>query len=236
MAEPKPFASLSAGLLANKGTARPAMRRQAQLPDPHHHEQHEGHDDLGWNDMGYDADPQDNAHDVGLAASRGLSPMAPSLQDKLCAAIESANTRSPMDNQDVPEVRLQQQAIEQALSPAVPTPVTPTAAVPAPAASAIAVPVPAPTVSETVVAMPEMPTRMPVKSAAPRAHAGSRGNFAFTLRLDPGRHLRLRLASAAHNQSTQQILVALVDDYLADQPEIAAFAAQLPSTKLAANN
>lgn len=44
--EPKPFASLSSGLLARKGQARPAMRPQpydaagASL------------DDLGWNDMG----------------------------------------------------------------------------------------------------------------------------------------------------------------------------------------
>ncbi|MEQ1687198.1 MAG: hypothetical protein ABL874_01345 [Sphingopyxis sp.] len=230
MAEPKPFASLSAGLLASKGGARPAMRRQAQLPTEHHN----GHDDLGWNDMGYDADPQDqdSAHDVGLAATRGLSPMAPSLQDKLCAAIESANAQSPEgdaahgDALAVPEVHLQQQALEQALSPAVPV-----AAAPAPAP----ILAPAPDASETVVAMPEMHARAVRKSTAPRARAGSRGNFAFTLRLDPERHLRLRLASAAHNQSTQQILVALVDDYLADQPEITAFAAQLPASKRTAH-
>ena len=46
MAEARPFASLSSGLLARKGAAKPAMRPQAF-----------GHigaslDDLGWNDMG----------------------------------------------------------------------------------------------------------------------------------------------------------------------------------------
>jgi hypothetical protein len=42
MSEPKPFASLSASLLARKGQARPAMRPQSfNAPD-----------DLGWNDMG----------------------------------------------------------------------------------------------------------------------------------------------------------------------------------------
>ena len=53
MFEPKPFASLSAGLLARKGDARPAIRRAyvpmapiVRLPQP------ETHDDLGWNDMG----------------------------------------------------------------------------------------------------------------------------------------------------------------------------------------
>lgn len=42
MSEPKPLASLSAGLLARKGAAKPAMRPQM------YHAQ----DDLGWNDMG----------------------------------------------------------------------------------------------------------------------------------------------------------------------------------------
>src|SRR5690606_354966 len=54
MAEPKPLASLTSGLLARKGAAQPAMRRpvlsgfgRAPLgPTPQ--------DDLGWNDMGFD--------------------------------------------------------------------------------------------------------------------------------------------------------------------------------------
>ena len=56
MGEPKPLASLSAGLLARKGGARPAMRRQplGSGPAPMNSM---GYDDLGWNDMGYDVDP-----------------------------------------------------------------------------------------------------------------------------------------------------------------------------------
>jgi hypothetical protein len=49
MSEPKPFASLTSGLLARKGGARPAMRRQLALGDDGHTA---GQDDLGWNDMG----------------------------------------------------------------------------------------------------------------------------------------------------------------------------------------
>lgn len=53
MAEPKPLASLTSGLLARKGAAQPAMRRpmlgfgraSAAVQQ----------DDLGWNDMGFDA-------------------------------------------------------------------------------------------------------------------------------------------------------------------------------------
>ncbi|MEQ1510306.1 MAG: hypothetical protein ABL909_07920 [Sphingopyxis sp.] len=206
MAEPKPFASLSAGLLASKGGARPAMRRQMQIPN----EAHEGHDDLGWNDMGYDVNPQDNAHDLGMSVSRGLSPMAVAVnnaqrshQDDIDAAVESAIVQPLNDNVELceptaPEVHAQQKALEQAMAPA---------------------------------AIPSAPVRQNIKSVAPRARAGSRGNFAFTLRLDPERHLRLRLASAASNQSTQQIMIALVDNYLADLPEIDAFAAQLPAPK-----
>lgn len=49
MGEPKAFASLSSGLLARKGAARPAMRPQGfgQVGS--------GLDDLGWNDMGFEA-------------------------------------------------------------------------------------------------------------------------------------------------------------------------------------
>ena len=51
MADARPFASLSSGLLARKGAAKPAMRPQAF-----------GHigaslDDLGWNDMGDQREP-----------------------------------------------------------------------------------------------------------------------------------------------------------------------------------
>ncbi len=43
MNEARPYASLSSGLLARKGAAKPAMRPQG----------YSGFEDLGWNDMGY---------------------------------------------------------------------------------------------------------------------------------------------------------------------------------------
>lgn len=60
MSEPKPFASLSSGLLARKGQAKPAMRPQgftggyASLAGPL--------DDLGWNDMGHAPEPEADVH------------------------------------------------------------------------------------------------------------------------------------------------------------------------------
>src|SRR6185437_896572 len=61
--EAKPIASLSSGLLARKGAARPAMRPQGfgQVGN--------GLEDLGWNDMGFEPPkaaelPRDADHDA----------------------------------------------------------------------------------------------------------------------------------------------------------------------------
>lgn len=73
MAEPKPLASLTSGLLARKGAAQPAMRRPmlgfgraAAMPQ----------DDLGWNDMGFDVEPVPQPVEEP-AAPVGLTPMTP---------------------------------------------------------------------------------------------------------------------------------------------------------------
>jgi hypothetical protein len=75
MAEPKPLASLTSGLLARKGTAQPAMRRPvmgfgrqatAALMQ----------DDLGWNDMGFDVtEPEPIPAEARSVV--GLTPMTP---------------------------------------------------------------------------------------------------------------------------------------------------------------
>ncbi|WP_265571542.1 hypothetical protein [Sphingomicrobium nitratireducens] len=86
MSEPKAFASLSSGLLARKGAARPAMRPQG------FGQMGAGLDDLGWNDMGFDppkpheGEPVDEGHDafgeeIESAPKRnplsGLTPASP---------------------------------------------------------------------------------------------------------------------------------------------------------------
>lgn len=80
MIEPKPFASLTSGLLARKGGARPAMRR-AYIP---------GGDklnlplsvqeDLGWNDMGHE----------GVENAEAAAPVALIREDMPELAAESA--------------------------------------------------------------------------------------------------------------------------------------------------
>lgn len=59
MSEPKPFASLSSGLLARKGQARPAMRPQGFTGG---YASLAGIEDLGWNDMGHVPEPMADVH------------------------------------------------------------------------------------------------------------------------------------------------------------------------------
>jgi hypothetical protein len=54
------------------------------------------------------------------------------------------------------------------------------------------------------------------------------GKAAFTLRLDHGRHLRLRLASALHNCSAQVLVTQALDSFLQSLPEVEELASQLP--------
>ncbi len=58
-----------------------------------------------------------------------------------------------------------------------------------------------------------------------------RAKVAFTLRLDTDRHLRLRLASAITNLSSQQLLTQALDAVLQSLPEVDALVAQLPPAK-----
>ena len=171
MIGPKPFASLTSGLLARKGGARPAMRR-AYIP---------GGDkpslplsvqeDLGWNDMGEDTPP-------------ALTPPAP-------LAMIREDMPQPEAQAAAPEiVRQQEHLAEQIAEP-----------------------------------MDEREPWTPAPVIRPRG-----AKAAFTLRLDPERHLRLRLACAVNNRSAQQIVTQALDAFLNSQPELEALAQQVPGT------
>lgn len=78
----------------------------------------------------------------------------------------------------------------------------------------------------------EMPRIAAIK--APRAARSRRvaavdqgKRAAFTLRLDPERHLKLRLASTIGGRSAQQIVTDALDAYLGDMPELVTLAAQV---------
>jgi len=178
MSEPKPFASLSSGLLARKGAAKPAMRPQGYA--------HTGPvDDLGWNDMGH----------------------------------------GPEAAEDFPEG-------------AMPEHVPSSIAALTPAPGARAQPVPAPPEEPVVVeqqraleehfeAKPAEVVQLPRRHARP---AGSRPKAAFTLRLDPDRHLKLRLACTLTRRSAQQIVTEALDELLNSLPQVEALARQVPDS------
>lgn len=102
MSEAKPIASLSSVLLARKGAARPAMRRPtmngsggaAALAQ----------DDLGWNDMGFDVDPDPSApmdydHDLGhnplTAAVPDVKPEVKVQQEKIAEQLHVQAEKVP---------------------------------------------------------------------------------------------------------------------------------------------
>jgi hypothetical protein len=84
MAEPKPLASLTSGLLARKGAAQPAMRRPmlgfGRAPMAQQ-------DDLGWNDMGFDVEPapqpvEEPAAPIGLTPMTAIVPEPPVVAER----------------------------------------------------------------------------------------------------------------------------------------------------------
>lgn len=178
------YASLTAGLLARKGQARPAMRPQGYG--------FASDDDLGWNDMG--------GTDMLTAEQRAaLMPAQPMHFQPRPVVDFDQSVASP--------VAAQQQAIADEFAAAaaavVPASGPETADLPeVPVSAPVAAPIP------TINVAPAQPVHRP------RAAAGSKAKAAFTLRLDPERHMKLRLACVYAHQSAQQLVTAALDEYL----------------------
>lgn len=231
MGQPKPTASLSGLLLARKGAARPAMRRPAAQGEQA--DVASNQDDLGWNDMGYNVDPDPNApmdHDHESArnplagavpeANPGVRAQQEMIAQQLQAQAEVGFDSLPADVEKVVEdtevgQKETPRPVEDILSrkPADAEAV----AVSKPAA------VPAQPVAEQVAAPISKPK--PKKRAAP----GSKAKAAFTLRLDKDRHLKLRLACAVSNSSAQMLVTEALDAFLDNMPEVGQLAARVPS-------
>lgn len=219
MAEPKPIASLSSGLLARKGAARPAMRRQGLgqglgsgqggvmpqvLPQ----------DDLGWDDMGYDVDPPHDAplHDEGVPRYGNM--LAGAIPDAIPAAQEVQTERSAPEPV-VPDVVRQQAEIAERIADSAP--------VESAAPETIG-----PEIVEQVEPAPQV-LSVKKRKADPVVDAPAAGRrAAFTLRLDSERHLRLRLASAVTGMSAQQLVTSALDELLTKIPEIEDLAGRVP--------
>lgn len=195
--EPKPFASLSSGLLARKGAARPAMRPQG-------FGQVSGNlEDLGWNDMGFEAPkpavlPRDESHDgfgdeivehPRSVHPTGLTPVGSPVHSQHAEIEDRLSVDDDAEEFD--------ETVEHHVPEAQPEP-------------------PPVVASVAVRAAESLPRRAPRSRAAP----GSKGKAAFTLRLDPQRHLKLRLACAVGGRSAQQIVTDALDQLLAAMPDL----------------
>jgi len=199
------YASLSSGLLARKGAARPAMRPQGY---------HTGLEDLGWNDMGQVPAPVEELED-------DLPEHVPSSISALTPAPKLPRNDEVVEE---PEVVAQQRAIAESF----PAEVDVEEEVEAELA-----PEPAPI--EEQVARPRAHVVPLPKRPAPKAKQEEGRKAAFTLRLDAERHLRLRLATAVTGQSAQQIVTSALDALLATLPEVEALAERAVSAKARRN-
>ena len=219
MGEPKPLASLSAGLLARKGGARPAMRRQplGSGPAPLNSG---GYDDLGWNDMGYDVDPDQSGEPAQMLDLKPLltgSVLAHNVEAEQAVEEGVGGELTQLVEPTEPTEIMGVDADYVAEAPAIPEIVRQQESLIDRVAA----------VARKVEARPAPKTP---KAKAPRT-LRAREKAAFTLRLDAERHLRLRLASAVTNRSSQLILIDLLDEYLASLPEIDAMASRLPAVR-----
>lgn len=211
--EAKPFASLSSGLLARKGAARPAMRPQGfgQVGN--------GLEDLGWNDMGFEPPkPADAARDDSHDAfgedvvehprahhPTGLTPVQSPVHDQQAEIAERFNESDADEEEEIDE----------------------TAELYQPEDEEIVVAPKAEEVRETpkLVSAPAA-APAPRRAPRPRSAPGSKAKAAFTLRLDPERHLKLRLACAVDGRSAQQLVTDALDQLLERVPELDGLAAK----------
>lgn len=204
MAEPKPLASLSSSLLARKGQARPAMRPQgfAGFVNP----MGGGHEDLGWNDMGHEI-----PRPVSLYADEHMNGFAPEIPEVVRQReVLAAEFSAPQDME-------------------LPHPVTEFASpdMPAIAPEQAIHPKAKPLTNEAPMVVRPLPTVAIAR--AKKAAKSRKTKAAFTLRMDPERHLKLRLACAISRESAQAIVTEALDNYLSRFPEIDELVRKVPA-------
>jgi len=204
--EPKPFASLSSGLLARKGAARPAMRPQGfggAQPGS-------GLEDLGWNDMGFEPPkPAETARDAEHDAFgeeltshptrnplAALTPVGSPVHDQQAEIVDRLVTTEDEETDEETDETAELVDVE----------------------AVVRMPQPAKTQA----------LARPPRQAKPRSAPGTGAKAAFTLRLDPSRHLKLRLACAVSGRSAQQLVTDAVDRLLHEMPEIDSMAEKAP--------
>jgi len=218
MGEPKPLASLSSTLLARKGQAKPAMRPQSfgNFGNPFN-----GHDDLGWNDMGHDV-----RHPVPIHQDVHPQPVQELPQVVLQREELAEELNLVPHDYHAPEVM---ESIDQADAPSFEEVDYAEAATEvAPDFDELPLMKVKPALQPSAIAARPVPI-VAVKRAHKAAKA-RKGKAAFTLRLDTERHLKLRLACAISRESAQSIVTEALDQFLASLPEIDELARKVPGS------
>ena len=212
--EAKPFASLSSGLLARKGAARPAMR-----PQGFGGQAGSGLEDLGWNDMGFEPPKaaeveRDEDHDAfgedvvehPRAHPTGLTPIGSPVHDQQAEIADRFNgvDEGSDEEEETSEVEeaaeLHQTEVEEVRE-----------------------------APEIISAQIVVPAPAPRRAPRVRAAVGTKGKAAVTLRRDPERHLKLRLACAVDGRSAQQLVTQALDQLLERVPDLDGLAAKAKS-------
>ncbi len=240
MGEPKAFASLSSGLLARKGAARPAMRPQGfgQVGS--------GLEDLGWDDMGFEppkpADgAADESHDAFGAEIQplplrnplaALTPVGSPVHDQQAEIADRLTDCSDEGGEEDDTAELyeaDEEPLVAALSAVQPSFDEPPADSIVDQEIVLVAALPeAPRVIET---LPVAAAPSPRSTSVTRSAPGSKAKCAFTLRLDKDRHLKLRLACAVSGRSAQQLVTDALDAFLETIPELDSMAGKAPLTK-----
>jgi hypothetical protein len=183
-------------------------------------------EDLGWNDMGFEPPkaaeaPRDENHDAfgedvvdhTRAHPTGLTPIQSPVHT------QQAEIADRLGDSDEGEEEVLDETAEV---------YQPEAEAPAFEAEAEDEPDVAPEPRFPVRVKPAVAavTPVPAPRRAPKARSapGTRSKAAFTLRLDPSRHLKLRLACAVNGRSAQQIVTDALDGLLQNMPELDAMA------------
>jgi len=220
VADAKPFASLSSGLLARKGAARPAMRPQGFGQSGH------GLEDLGWDDMGFEPPkpaepPRDDTHDAfgddvvehPRAHPTGLTPLDSPVHHQQAEIADRLRADESDDDEIADRLGVDESDDDE---------IDETAEIYEPVDDEVAAEAPARVIAAPVVAPAPAPRRAP----RPRSAPGTKNKAAFTLRLDRERHLKLRLACAVDGRSAQQLVTDALDHLLERMPELDSMAAK----------
>lgn len=213
------FASLSPTLLARKGGAKPAMRRQSPMisdaltnAQPHQPGVTDGGEadrleDLGWNDLGEttqegattdspdagSAELQTSDTQSAASGSHAVASNTNEVEDDLAQDDTTERDFAPLDR------HARGNAAEEAHSASV-TPIHERA---------------------PRLPRPRLAASNPVSDDPVAPMPTTRGKrTAFTLRLDAERHLKLRMACTLTGRSAQSLVTEAVDAMFAEMPEL----------------